>query len=136
MRLAQMGLGIAGWILVGATLLAGCRWGGDGPTRYQLSGKATHQGRPIPKGRILFAPDTARGNTGPGGVADIADGRYCTRSGSGTVGGPHVATIYGEDGTVATEEHDNALFPPCQMRLDLPKEDSSQDLDVPASARP
>lgn len=127
---------LAAWSLFGVFLFAGCGGAGNGPVRYELSGNATYQGRPIRGGRILFAPDTNQGNKGPGSVADITHGEFRTRRGKGTVGGPHVVTIYGEDGTMATEEHDNALFPPYKTHLDLPKEDATRDFDVPAAAKP
>ena len=124
----------AGLLPIAILGLAGC--GSDGPPRYDLSGAATYQGKPIPGGRIMLQPDAKQGNQGPGSVADITDGRYRTRRGKGTVGGPHIVTVFGTDGTVPTEEDDKSLFPPYRTKVDLPKEDATLDFDVPAAVRP
>ena len=70
-----------------------------GPARYDLTGTITYAGKPVPAGYILFAPDKSKGNDGPGADAEIKDGVYHTRLKEGTVGGPHVATINGFDGS-------------------------------------
>jgi len=114
-----------------ALVAAGC--GGEGPGRYQVSGTVTYGGQPVAGGRILFVPDEAKGNVGPGSVAEIRNGRYATRAGKGVVGGPHRVTIFGTDGSVLTEAHDNALFAPFETTVDLPKADSQHDFEVPAS---
>ena len=116
-------------LLTLAVLATGCDRGGPG--RYEISGEVTHKGQPVPGGRILFAPDGAQSNTGPGSVAEIHNGRYRTRRGLGAVDGPHLVTIYGTDGTVATEERDNALFPEYQTTVDLPAGNARFDFDVP-----
>jgi len=121
-------------VLAAAVLgAAGC--GSDGPPRFTVSGRVTYDGQPVPGGRILFAPDTDRGNAGPGSVAEIVDGRYRTRSDKGFVGGPCKVTIYGTDGTVATEEHDNTLFDSYTQEIDLPREDCEFDFHVPVLPR-
>jgi hypothetical protein len=117
--------------ILAAAVLAAAGCGSDGPPRFTVSGRVTYDGQPVPGGRILFAPDTDRGNRGPGSVAEIEDGRYRTRSDKGFVGGPCVVTIYGTDGTVATEEHDNTLFDSYTRKIDLPQEDCQFDFDVP-----
>ena len=125
-------LSLAGLLAVAVVPLAGC---GDpaGPARYEVSGEVTYEGRPVPGGRILFTPDASRGNGGPGSVAEIENGRYRTRPSKGFVGGPCVATIYGTDGTVATEQRDNSLFSPYRVELELPRADCRHDFEVPAA---
>ena len=104
----------------------------DDPRAFQLSGQATFDGEPIPWGSILLEPDSAQGNTGPAGVAEISQGRFRTRSGSGHVGGPHVVTIIATDGSrPESPDVDNSLFPPYQTKLDLPAENSEHDFEVP-----
>jgi hypothetical protein len=118
-----------------ATLL-GCG-GSSGPPRYTVSGKAVFGGRPITFGTISFTPDTSRGNSGPGSFAQIRDGSYSTPRGQGTVGGPHVLTITGFDrlpGSGAPGEQITPLFSSYPLTVDLPREDTTYDIDVPASA--
>ncbi len=127
----RLGLSLIRAALLGAAVLitAGC--GREGPPRFEISGTVNYDGKPVPGGRILFAPDTDQQNTGPGSVAEIVDGRFRTRTKKGYSGGPCVVTIYGTDGTVATEEHDNALFEPYETRIDLPEEHCEFEFDVP-----
>ena len=118
-------------LLAAACLLCGCG-GNTGLETYELSGQATFDGQPLPYGSILLEPDTDLGNSGPGSVAEISDGSYNTRAGKGHVGGPHVATIIATDGTQPENpDVDNSLFPPYRTKIDLPKEDSKHDFDVP-----
>ena len=90
-------------MLYPASLRRTARVGGFSPVRIalpgaacssrsiELSGEATHGGKPIPAGRIYFTPDSAKGNNGPQGFAPIKDGRYDTRNdGHGAVAGPMV----------------------------------------------
>jgi hypothetical protein len=109
-----------------------------GPKRYVVSGTITYQGRPVPAGRILFEPDVEKGNRGPGGVAEIYDGSYCTLDDMGVVGGPHIARFSLGDGV-----NPSVLFrfgkpvplpPDCMVTLDVPHEDTSYDITVPAVA--
>jgi len=55
----------------------------DQPNRYELSGKALFDGKSIPEGTISFSPDAAKGNDGPGNMADIKEGKFVTRPGKG-----------------------------------------------------
>jgi hypothetical protein len=123
-------------LVVTALTVAGC--GKQGATRYDLTGKATFQGQPIPKGYMIFAPDRDNGNSGPGSHAGILNGRYETIPGRGVIGGPHVVSIVGTDG-VPFDQGDGVmnpmgrpLFPEYQARADLPKQSSTYDFDVPA----
>ena len=129
------------WYLVMAVgavgLLAGC--GGSGPTRYHVSGTVTFNGQPVPAGSIVFEPDTTAGNTGPQGRADISDGKFDTQAGGrGTVGGAHLARISGHEkraGNVADEIGEKPpLFSDYLVKVDLPKQNSKQDFQVPADA--
>lgn len=119
-----------------AMSLAGCS-GTDGASQYELSGTVTFQGKPIPAGTITFEPDAVKGNRGRQGFATIKDGRYDTREGGrGTIGGAQVVQISGTDGISAGETFPTGkpLFEPYTTSVDLPKESSTHDFDVPASA--
>jgi hypothetical protein len=110
--------------LAGLLVLAGC--GESGPPRYDLSGSVLYGGAPIPAGSVLIAPDAAQGNSGPAISVKIQNGKYDTKEqGVGHVGGPHVLTVSGMDGGVR-------LFPPYEIKADLPKQEGVQDLEVPA----
>ena len=110
----------------------------DGPTRYHVSGSATYAGRPIPQGSIRFIPDSRANNRGPAGFAVIENGRYDTsRSGRGTVGGPHLVLISGFDGQASPGEETEGgrpLFPDHRAKTELPKETATRDFDVPRLA--
>lgn len=113
---------------------AGC--GSDGPPRYEVSGTVTHDGKPVPAGRIFFEPDESKGNFGPLGTAVISGGRYRTKSGEGPTGGPHVVIINGHDGIPDPIEPDETpmgrtLFFPLKTFVNLPKEPSTHNFDVP-----
>lgn len=128
-----------GWCvaLAGCTLaLAGC--GDSGPKRYQVSGKVTYKGKPVPKGFITFEPDSSKGNEGPGGGAEIVDGEYSTESGKGVLGGPYRVKIVGYDGVPTRQSGEELpdgkpLFIPYETTVDFPKESTEKDFDVPAN---
>jgi hypothetical protein len=134
----------AAWLLAAAVLLwAGC--GGPKQPRYGLSGKITYEGTPVPRGFILFSPDTARGNDGPGARAFIQNGKYQTLPGQGTIGGPHIATIDAFDGIKTQEASSDPrlrhaknagalgkrLFPTVQVTVDLPRQAATHDFVLP-----
>jgi len=128
---------LAALLLTGlaALLLTGC--GDDG--RYGLEGAITFEGQPVLAGEILLAPDTAQGNSGPGAMAKIKDGRYETSPGKGHTGGPHVLTITGYDGQGNPQSmlpDGEILFRERKMDLDLPKESSAIDLEIPSDDSP
>lgn len=120
-------------------LVLGCS---EGEEAYHISGTVTFKGTPIPTGRIQFTPDGSKGNSGQAGYAIIKDGKYDTSEpgGQGTVGGPMVISIEGQDpGAVSTdkesgEEVIQSLFLPYQTSAELAKEDTTWDHDVPADA--
>ncbi len=87
-RLAVVALQTAAVLL----LAAGCG-GSKEPAHYDLSGKVTFQGAPVPQGFIVFTPDTAKGNEGRPISVPIVNGEYKTLRGLGTTGGPYLATI-------------------------------------------
>ncbi len=125
-------LGILAWAVLG-----GC---GRGEHRFELSGTVTYEGRPVPAGYIVFNPDAAAGNTGPGSTADIRDGRYATPPGRGTIGGPHTLSIFGFDGNPYTIEGGmpNPMGKPLfitDLRVDLPKQKASHDFALPEPPR-
>lgn len=113
------------WLPVVALAVAfawvtGCG-GNAGPRRFNLSGTVTFDGKSIPAGSIVFQPDTANGNSGPQGVAEIRNGKYSTADGRGMIGGPHIVRITGFD-AIAASENDvvNALFGEYEVKVDLP----------------
>ena len=125
-----------------AALALGC---GGGDKGYRVSGKVTFKNQPVPVGKIYFTPDTSKGNTGPTGYADIKDGQYDTSSGNGRgfVGGPVVIMIEGFDPNQAgkADKDDKSgevliksLFPRYDLPTELPKENTTKDIDVPADA--
>ena len=121
--------------------LAGCG-GSSGPTRFDLTGTVSYDGKPVPAGFIVFQPDAAAGNSGPGAQADIHDGKYHTLPGQGTIGGPHVVSISGYDGKafeIARRPHGEPimnpngkpLFPTAAIKVNVPKQAASYDFVVP-----
>lgn len=133
MRIAPPALHAHAMLSVVAVLIlsaAGC--GRTDPADlFEVKGRATFAGRPIPVGRIVFEPDRDRCAGGMVSIADILDGTYRTRPGRGFGGGRCKVTVYGSDGTMPTEEHDTALFPPWTTEVDLPRADCTHDFTVP-----
>jgi len=114
--------------------VAGC--GERGPERFRVSGTVTHAGRPVQLGRIVFEPDTSRGNDGPQGFAPIENGRFDTSGPHcrGTVGGPMRVRI---DGFEIKAGEDAAasgtlLFPSYEEAIDLPRAAVERDFVVPS----
>ncbi len=113
---------------------------GDGGTkRYQVSGRITFDGEPVPAGSISFDPDSSQGNRGPGGYAVIEDGRYHTLADRGVVGGPHQVRVSGYDG-VAYEVDGEGIIPQGKLlfertvSVDLPHGSVKQDFDLTAGS--
>jgi hypothetical protein len=117
--------------------LAGCESKAD---RFDLSGNVTYGGKPVPAGYMVIKPDVAAGNKGPGAAATITEGRYATREGRGTIGGPHIVTIVGFDGKEYTMEGGIAnpmgkqIFK-VDVKADLPRENATHDLNAVAQRR-
>lgn len=125
-----------GILAVATLLLTGC--GAEKASNvFSVSGNITYDGKPIPKGNISFAPDASRNNQGPGASAEINDGKYEMMPGKGISGGPYVLTINGYDGVpIASGEggmdpNGKVLFESYKMTVDLPREDTQHDLEVP-----
>ena len=122
-------------VLAGLLLLVGCK-GDSGPARYDLTGKVTYNGEPVPAGYILMEPDKSKGNDGPGANADIKDGVYKTRPKQGAVGGPHILSVSGFDGKPqglgpGHNPMGKPLFANVRVTVDLPKDASIYDIVVP-----
>jgi len=117
-------------LVLSLTLAAvGCGEGGGGAAH--IRGKVTYDGKPVPQGTITFSPDTAKGNSGPGSMAVIKDGRYDTKEGLGIIGGPHVVRIEGFDGVADGDNLDGALlFPSYRTEVDLPTTSGEVDFEV------
>jgi hypothetical protein len=120
-------------------LAVGCGGGGQA----HVSGKVTFQGKPVPAGKIYFAPDGSKGNSGPTGYADIKDGNYDTSSTGGRAAtpGPVVITVEGTDPSAAPGKADPSgevtvklLFAGYELKAELPSSSSTKDIEVPESA--
>jgi hypothetical protein len=89
-------------------------------------------GEPVPYGEILFTPDGGKGNSGPQGIAMIQNGKYDTAGtrAPGVAGGPTVVLV------TALADNKGKLICEYQFSLDLPKSDTTHNIEVPASALP
>ncbi|WP_254509307.1 hypothetical protein [Anatilimnocola floriformis] len=115
-------------------LLTGC--GQSGPKTYQVSGLATFAGNPIPDGWVIFTPNSAEQNSGPQGRARIQSGKFDTRveGGKGVTGGPTIVRIEAYDGNGNDAALNGApIMAPYEMSVDLPKQKTAQDFEVPAT---
>jgi len=109
-------------------LVTGCA--DQGPPRFRVSGGVTFDKKPIVHGDIVFTPDGTKQNSGPQGTAQIRDGKFDTAGleGKGIAGGPTIVRITGfvaEGGKILCET---------EIQVDLPRADSTQTFDVPATA--
>ncbi len=120
-------------VLSGVLLLAvlGC----SGERRNALSGRVSYKGEPIPYGRIVFEPDTAKGQKGVQGVAEIHDGTYQTSPAAGTLAGPYQAHITGYAGPPDHKRKPPgpgpALFKEYIIAVELPDGAAEINFDVP-----
>ena len=71
--------------LLGAVLAAAAA-GCTGPPPAVVTGAVTLDGRAVKSGTVYFDP--AKGNVGPQGVAEVADGRFDTAAPGGKSPGP------------------------------------------------
>ena len=108
------------WTILGLSFswaILGC--GSSETPLAPVTGVVTYQGEPLPRGTIVFTPDTSRGTRGPIALGKIeADGKYTlyTKNDPGAVSGWHVITI------VAVEEPMNAsLNNAARPRMLLPQ---------------
>jgi len=117
---------------------------GCGKEGNRVSGKITFKDQPVPAGKIYFMPDTAKGNSGAAGYADIVNGVYDTKieGGKGVISGPMVVAIEGIDpkppasasGEGAEDVTSTILFARYETQLDLADGESTHDIEVPAEA--
>ncbi len=123
--------------LVAASVLVACFAAGcSGPAVQQLTGKVTFKNQPVPAGRVFFLPDPTKKNTGPGGFAEIKNGKYDTRAkGAGSPSGALIVRIDGFDGQTTSENPlGQPLFLTHEMLIDLAPGTATHDFDVPADA--
>jgi len=118
-------------LVVGIAAASGCTTD-RGPTRYRVSGEVRVNGEPVPYGEILFTPDSGKGNSGPQGIATIQNGKYDTAGtrAPGVAGGPTVVMV------TALSDPSGKLICEYQFNLDLPKSDTTHNIDIPTSALP
>lgn len=98
--------------------------------RNRLSGNVILDGQPVAAGQVLITPDTAKGNSGPQGLAAIVDGRYDTAAESresGPPSGPVTIQVTGLENGYLTFDY--------QFDTDLPAHDHVLDITIPASAK-
>ncbi len=132
-RLAARAIEVAAVLCV----FAGCD-ARKGPALYEVSGKITFHGAPVPRGYIVFAPTAAEDRNARSARAAIIDGAYKTPPELGTVGGPQLVTIVGFDGVPFSEpgrppnRAGKRLFPPIQVKIDLPRQAATHDFVLPA----
>ena len=116
----------------------GCGGAKDSPTLFTVSGNVTFNRKPVPTGFVSFEPNAAQGNSGPGCGATIKNGYYESAKNKGITGGPYLVTVNGSDGIATVVDGEDApqgksLFPPYKTQFDFPKEDTTWDVEVPAS---
>lgn len=129
-------LACAAVLFLGLGCLNGCGGKVEGPARFDVSGTVTYASKPVPAGSILFEPD--KGNKGPAGYAKIKDGKYDTKNdGAGTVGGSHTVRIVCLDGVAKPDSPDGVLLcPEYTTSVDLPKEKTTKNFEVPQGGGP
>lgn len=108
--------------------------------RFDLSGEVTYRGQPVPAGYLVLKPDSASGNKGPGSAANIVNGHYATSPGRGTIGGPHVVTVFGFDGKeyMAAGGVPNPMGKPVfksDIKAELPTQSGTHDFEVPVQRK-
>jgi hypothetical protein len=117
------------WLVLATVGLIGCGSAGDGQQRFRVQGEVKFDGQPVPTGEVLFTPDGSKGNSGAQGIADIKDGKYDTQGSRapGHAGGPTIirVTALSADGKLLCEP---------EFQVDLPKSDTTHNIDIPASA--
>ncbi|WP_425617130.1 hypothetical protein NA78x_000800 [Anatilimnocola sp. NA78] len=122
--------------IVATSFIVGC--GGDKVAH--VSGKVTFNGKPVPAGKVIIKPDSAKGNSGATGFADIKDGAYDTKvaGGKGAPPGPVVFTVEGIDPVpppnASPDVTTTVLFPYYEMTAEVAAAGGVHDIDVPAEA--
>jgi hypothetical protein len=123
-------------ILAAALVLPLASCSSEPSGRFDLSGTVTFKNQPVPAGLVAINPDFSKGNDGPQGLAEIKDGRFDTRSlDKGAPSGAVILVIDGFDGVAQPESpYGKLLFSGYKLSLDLPKEATEQNIQVPDSA--
>lgn len=90
-RFLPVGLCLGLLVAIGAAI-PGC--GRDGPVTYPVRGKVTCEGKPVPRGTVIFNPvdatrPPARGAIGPDGIYELTT----SRTGDGAVPGEHKIVV-------------------------------------------
>lgn len=113
---------------------AGCN-SSSGPEKFTVSGQVLIDGDPVPRGEVSFAPDPDKGNSGPGSVAKIVDGRYSTAESKGVVGGAYIVRIVAFDGVPTEDSVDGTPLTKSsyKVEVDLPTESSTRNFEIPKS---
>jgi len=122
--------------LTAALLLALSSCSNTSSGRVDVWGTVKFKNQPVPAGLIVMNPDLAKGNDGPQGMAEIRGGRFDTRQlDKGAPSGPVIFMIDGFDGVDQGESPSGKpLFIGYKVQLDLPKQASEQNIEVPDSA--
>ena len=105
--------------------------------RVDVWGTVKFKNQPVPAGLIVMNPDLSKGNDGPQGMAEIRDGRFDTRHlDKGAPSGPVIFMIDGFDGVAHGDSPSGKPAVPRlqSATLDLPKQPSEQNIEVPDSA--
>jgi hypothetical protein len=123
--------------LLAALLASACDR--PGANLHRVTGRVTWQGQPVPTGLIRFEPDAAAGNTGPGVVAEISQGRYATPRDKGVVGGRYRVVISGYDGVPFDRPEEGfrdtvgkPLFLDRVEEVEFPRQACTRDFDLAA----
>ena len=117
-------------LLLAVCLVAsGCQ--GQKAEGYAVSGTVTFKGKPVPRGSLLFSPDSQKGNSGPAISFEIVDGQYGEIEQTPRLhqGGVYRVRISGFDGNAnpaAELPLGRPLFHDHTTSIDLPKEDAPE----------
>lgn len=119
-----------------AGMATGCSFQPEAPERFSVMGTVMFKGTLVPAGLIRFSPDTAKGNYGPGAIAEIKEGRFVTTPGKGAISGPMVVYVEGFDGISLSKNPDfpdlgKMLFRTHKEEIVIPKEDTEIVIEVP-----
>jgi len=118
--------------IVAALVVAGC--GRGGVERFDVSGKVTFNGAPVPAGLVIFDPALDEKQDGVEGFAEIHDGRYGTRGQKkGISGGRYRVRIRGFSVPEKEGAAPRKLFDEYQVTVDFPRDSTEHDFEVPAS---
>ncbi len=114
------------------SILTGCGSKDDGPARFHVSGTVTYQGQPVPRGTVIFLPDTTKGTKGPASKVQIVDGKYDTRSEGSTapISGELLVQVNGFGAEVPNEEFPAPLFEMYETTFNMPPKDATFNIDV------